>query len=123
MTTILANFGYPLSLKDKERLLELLGLEDDTNLKIYEREARFKASQPFVRQAKLFIDKLELAVDEWKEADIIVMPPGHPSAAVAIVEEIRYRMGEDTPSCVRLVNVSRYGEPKRFEVAEIMRFE
>lgn len=120
MTVILANFGFPLIVEHRKRLIEMLSLENDGDLDLRERETMFNPNQSFVRQATKLVDALKLSDADWRSGEVVAMLPGHPSAAIAIVLELQRRLGK-TPRCVRLIRVSKV--PRRFEVAEIMRFE
>ena len=117
---ILLNFTFALTVQQKKQIQGLLGLGD---LQVREAQYTFNYDESFVPQAGDAFDAMELSNHEIKTGEFLLMPPGHPSAAVAIVLEAQKQVGRTLP-CVRLKRVTpRHIWPARFEVAEIMQFE
>ena len=117
---ILLNFTYPLTVQQQRQIQELLSLD---NLQVREVHHIFLYDESFVSQARDAFDRMELSGDDIEHGEFLVMPPGHPAAAVAIVLEVGRRTGH-VPLCVRLKRATpKYVKPARFDVAEIMSFE
>jgi hypothetical protein len=111
---ILLNFTHALTVHQKNQILEMLEL---SNLEVREKHCTFDYRSSFMKQAKVAVDNMKLTADD---DELLVMVPGHPAAAIAIVLELQRRTG-NTPICVRLKRTSVH--PPQFEVAEIMEFD
>lgn len=125
---IVLNFSHPLTEDQKREVTGLVEYPEGSPAAMYpifevEREiivpSQMDNGQPFIAQLYRKFSEIPLTDHEWKNADIVVVPPAY-APACAIVMVMLYEKIGDFPKVIRIRPVQG-ATPPRFEVAEVMR--
>lgn len=111
---ILLNFAHPLTGDQREQLAALSYPVDE----VRDIPTQLDLAAPLVAQVKALVDSAGLTPEQCGTSGILVILPSLNFAAVAVLAELRHRIGY-YPPIVRLRPVTG-ALPPRYEVAEVM---
>jgi hypothetical protein len=113
----LINFSHPFTLEQVKQTQALAGV---TEIRLFERMAKFDDSQHFALQARWLVEEIPLAPAEWQATPLLVNLPSFNYIAALVLAELHGRTGY-FPSIVRLRQGT--GASPAWEVVEILNLQ
>jgi hypothetical protein len=110
---LLLNFGHPLGQDNREKIIQIC--DDEIEEKYI--SSQHDQTKPVLEVARELVNAAGLSARDWKNASIVLIPPGLPQIAMAILAEIHGRHG----GFPKIVNIRpTQTKPTRYDVAEIV---
>ena len=124
---IILNFSHPLTPEQKIELTGLVEYPEGSPASMTAQEidreivipSQIDNGQPLIPQLYRKFSEIPLTEWEWKNADVVVVPPAYAPPCFTVAAMLYEKMG-NFPKVIRIRPVAG-AIPPRFEVAEVMR--